>query len=90
MDRSQAPGDNTITKDDVVKELDATLAHEHEGLNAIFRSSEHIINLASCVLASGLLFFKRLENPLAESMSGHTSIVEERCNVPFIINKQNS
>ena len=23
-------------------------------------------------------------------MSGHTSIVEERCNVPFIINKQNS
>lgn len=89
MDRSQAPGDNTITKDDVAKELDATLAHEH-GLNAIFRSSEHIINLASCVLASGAALFQGLENPLAESMSGHTSIVEERCNVPFIISKQNS
>ncbi|WAH51799.1 ATP-binding domain-containing protein [Pseudescherichia vulneris] len=89
MDRSQASGDTTITKEDVAKELDATLAHEH-GLNAVFRSSEHIINLASCVLASGATLFQELENPLAESMTGHTSLIEEKCNIPYIISKQNS
>ncbi|MCS4274702.1 MULTISPECIES: UvrD-helicase domain-containing protein [Raoultella] len=89
MDRSQASGDTTITKEDVAKELDATLAHEH-GLNAVFRSSEHIINLASCVLASGATLFQELENPLAESMTGHTSLIEEKCNIPYIISKQNT
>lgn len=89
MDRSQASGDTAITKEDVAKELDATLAYEH-GLNAVFRSSEHIINLASCVLASGATLFQELENPLAESMTGHTSLIEEKCNIPYIISKQNS
>lgn len=89
MDRSQAPGDTTITKEDVAKELDARLANEH-GLNAVFRSSEHIINLASCVLASGATLFQELENPLSESMTGHTSIIEEKCTIPFIITKQTS
>lgn len=42
-----------------------------------------------CISIGGCSF-QGLENPLAESMSGHTSIVEERCNVPFIISKQNS
>ena len=89
MDRSQASGDTTITKEDVAKELDATLAHEH-GLNAVFRSSEHIINLASCVLASGATLFQELENPLAESMTGHTSLIEEKCAIPYIISKNSS
>ncbi|MBL0674954.1 UvrD-helicase domain-containing protein [Aeromonas dhakensis] len=89
MDRSQAAGDTAITKNDVTKELDAKLANEH-GLNAVFRSSEHIINLASCVLASGATLFQELENPLAESMTGHTSIIEEKCCVPYIIAKQTS
>lgn len=89
MDRSQATGDTAITKDDVTKELDAKLANEH-GLNAVFRSSEHIINLASCVLASGATLFQELENPLSESMTGHTSLIEEKCNVPYIITKQTS
>ncbi|MGY3311237.1 superfamily I DNA/RNA helicase [Pantoea ananatis] len=89
MDRSQATGDTAITKDDVAKELDANLANEH-GLNAVFRSSEHIINLASCVLASGATLFQELENPLSESMTGHTSLLEEKCNVPYIITKRTS
>ncbi|HFF8810958.1 TPA: UvrD-helicase domain-containing protein [Klebsiella pneumoniae] len=89
MDRSQATGDTTITKEDVAKELDANLANEH-GLSAVFRSSEHIINLASCVLASGATLFQELENPLAESMTGHTSLIEEKCCVPYIITKQNA
>ncbi|HFK9630740.1 TPA: UvrD-helicase domain-containing protein [Klebsiella pneumoniae] len=89
MDRSQATGDTTITKEDVAKELDANLANEH-GLSAIFRSSEHIINLASCVLASGATLFQELENPLAESMTGHTSLIEDKCCVPYIITKQNA
>lgn len=87
MDRSQASGDTAITKEDVAKELDAKLANEH-GLNAVFRSSEHIINLASCVLASGALLFQELENPLSESMTGHTSIIEEKCAPPYYITKQ--
>lgn len=89
MDRSQATGDTAITKEDVAKELDADLANEH-GLSAVFRSSEHIINLASCVLASGATLFQELENPLAESMTGHTSLIEEKCCVPYIITKQNA
>ncbi len=89
MDRSQATGDTTITKEDVAKELDANLANEH-GLSAVFRSSEHIINLASCVLASGATLFQELENPLAESMTGHTSLIEDKCCVPYIITKQNA
>ncbi|MCC3742072.1 ATP-binding domain-containing protein [Rouxiella badensis] len=89
MDRSQATGDTAITKEDVAKELDAKLANEH-GLNAVFRSSEHIINLASCVLASGATLFQELENPLAESMTGHTSIIEEKCCTPYVITKQTS
>lgn len=89
MDRSQATGDTTITKEDVAKELDANLANEH-GLSAVFRSSEHIINLASCVLASGATLFQELENPLAESMTGHTSLIEDKCCAPYIITKQNA
>lgn len=89
MDRSQATGDTTITKEGVAKELDANLANEH-GLSAVFRSSEHIINLASCVLASGATLFQELENPLAESMTGHTSLIEDKCCVPYIITKQNA
>ncbi len=89
MDRSQATGDTTITKEDVAKELDANLANEH-GLSAVFRSSEHIINLASCVLASGATLFQELENPLAESMTGNTSLIEDKCCVPYIITKQNA
>ena len=87
MDRSQASGDTAITKDDVAKELNADLANEH-GLNAVFRSSEHIINLASCVLASGATLFQELDNPLSVAMSGHTAIFEEKCTAPYIIAKQ--
>lgn len=87
MDRSQASGDTAITKDDVAKELNADLANEH-GLNAVFRSSEHIINLASCVLASGATLFQEIDNPLSVAMSGHTAIFEEKCTVPYIIAKQ--
>ncbi|ELT18055.1 hypothetical protein VCHC78A1_01529 [Vibrio cholerae HC-78A1] len=89
MDRSQASGDTVISKEDVTKEFEAGSANEH-GLNAVFRSSEHIINLASCVLASGATLFQELENPLSSSMSGHTLIDESKCNVPYVISKQSS
>lgn len=88
MDRSQASGDTSVTKDEIATEFDSGLANEH-GLNAVFRSSEHIINLASCVLSSGATLFRELENSLSESMSGHTYLIEEKCNVPYVINKQN-
>ena len=88
IDRSQATGDSALTRDDVKNELDVAIANEH-GLSAVFRSSENIINLASCVLASGALLFQELENPLANSISCNTYSIEEKPEVPYIILKQN-
>lgn len=87
IDRSQGIGDATITSNDVTIELDASLANEH-GLNAVFRSSENIINLASCVLASGALLFQDLENPLHQSASGNPSSINEDSCLPYILSKQ--
>ncbi|AWH87332.1 UvrD-helicase domain-containing protein [Limnobaculum parvum] len=88
MDRSQAIGDTTITKHDVSLKINAKITEEH-GLNAVFRSSEHIVNLASCVLASGALLFNNLENPLFGAMSGHTAVIDEKSPIPYIVSKQN-
>lgn len=88
IDRSQATGDSALTKEDVKNELDVKVANEH-GLNAVFRSSENIINLASCVLASGALLFQELENPLEKSISCHPSSINDTSKVPYVILKQN-
>ncbi|WP_447888538.1 UvrD-helicase domain-containing protein [Serratia fonticola] len=87
IDRSQGIGDATITSDDVTVDLEAGSANEH-GLNAVFRSSENIINLASCVLASGALLFQNLENSLYESAPGKLSSISEDSCIPYIVSKQ--
>lgn len=88
IDRSQASGDSSISEEDVALGLGHEIANKH-GFNAIFRSSDQIVNLASCVLASGANLFNDLENPLLNSSSVNMQSEQVEILTPYIISVQN-
>ncbi|OOE62980.1 UvrD-helicase domain-containing protein [Salinivibrio kushneri] len=88
-DRSQATGDTAVSSIDILSQLKLENETDEQQLNAIFRSSDQIIQLSSCILASGATLFSHLENPLIKSTSGQTIVEEKKCIRPYLLTKNN-
>lgn len=84
IDRAQAPTDNAISSSDVINVM-GMKGNYSENLETSFRSSSDIVNLASCVLASGATLFSHLENPLVHTSPGFTSDEDKLCETPYLI-----
>ncbi|WP_318486189.1 UvrD-helicase domain-containing protein [Photobacterium leiognathi] len=85
FDKTQATGDTTLSSTDILSQFNVENTTDEQELSAVFRSSDQIIQLSSCILASGATLFSHLENPLINSTSGHTIIEEKKCIYPYII-----
>ena len=86
IDKSQAAVDSLVSSQDVGILLgDKGVSQEEHKLGTVFRCSDDIINLASCVLASGATFFSQMENPLLGSTAGFTDQEEKLCKQPYLI-----
>lgn len=87
FDRTQATGDTAVSSMELLNQFKLSNNADEQELSAIFRSSDQIIQLASCILASGVTLFSHLENPLINSTSGQTIIEEKKCIYPYIVYK---
>lgn len=88
IDRAQAVGDHAIDSHQASKSLRVSEQNDH-GLATVFRSSTEIIDLASCVLASGSAIFSNMENPLLDVAVGAIANENERCISPYLLECRN-
>lgn len=88
IDRTQATSDYAISSDQASKALRVTEQMNH-GFATVFRSTTEIIDLASCVLASGAAIFSKMENPLLDVAGGAIANDNERCIAPYLIECHN-
>lgn len=86
IDRSQAVGDSSITASEVTYAIRTSGKTQIDhGFQTVFRCSSEIINLGSCVLASGATLFSHLENPLSGVNGGFIEEEENKCKTPYLV-----
>jgi len=89
IDRSQAIGDCAVESDKIARVFRSNVEEENYGFGTVFRSTTEIIDLASCVLASGAAIFANMENPLHEVVGSAIADGNEKCLSPYLVGCQN-
>lgn len=89
IDRSQAVGDCVVESEKISRVFRGGAEEESFGFGTVFRSTTEIIDLASCVLASGAAIFANMENPLHEVAGNAIADGNEKCLSPYLVDCQN-
>lgn len=89
IDRSQAATDSAIDAARIHSVFGNSDAEERFGFGTVFRSTTEIIDLASCILASGAAIFSSMENPLTEVAGTAVAYGNSNCLPPYFIGCQN-
>lgn len=89
IDKSQAVGDCAVNSKTIKNVFHDEVEQENYGFGTVFRSTTEIIDLASCVLASGAAIFSNMENPLDNVAGGSVANSNEKCLPPYLIDCQN-
>ncbi|MGI2030244.1 UvrD-helicase domain-containing protein [Endozoicomonas acroporae] len=83
IDKSQAVGDSSLSDVKLLETFKACATNDIK-LKTVFRCSSDIINIASCILASGATLFTSLENPLENASDSFTIEDDQRCLKPYL------
>lgn len=89
IDRSQAVSDCAIDAARIHSVFGTADSEERFGFGTVFRSTSEIIDLASCILASGAAIFSSMENPLVEAAGTAVAYSNDKCLPPYFIECQN-
>jgi len=89
IDRSQAITDCAIDANRMSHIFGNSDPEERFGFGTVFRSTTEIIDLASCILASGAAIFSSMENPLVDVAGTIVTHSNDKCLPPYFIGCKN-